>query len=146
MATRANIYIQDYDNNTKIWLYRHYDGYLTGCGCNLAKIIKQIEKTAGNWPNNLFSRLVTKLLNEKHRDRSIYEITDCQHGDIEYLYKITIQNEKFSIEAQKRNYNINRFITASGVLGSKDFRRFLTKSVIDMIKHYRRYRKERQYC
>jgi hypothetical protein len=37
MSTRTNILIKSGD--TKVWLYRHHDGYLSETGYNLASVL-----------------------------------------------------------------------------------------------------------
>lgn len=70
---------------TKIWLYRHYDGYLKETGYNLASCLCNSKN---------INEFMTKLLDQKHepttyRDAEpIYEFTTGMHGDIEYLYRI----------------------------------------------------------
>jgi hypothetical protein len=83
MSTRTNIYITS--RNTKIWLYRHYDGYPSETGYNLASCLCQSKS---------IDDFMLKLLDQKHeptmyRDaRPVYEFTTGMHGDIEYLYRI----------------------------------------------------------
>lgn len=83
MSTRTNIYITS--RNTKIWLYRHYDGYLKETGYNLASCLCQSKS---------IDDFMLKLLDQKHEPtmyreaKPIYEFTTGMHGDIEYLYRI----------------------------------------------------------
>ena len=83
MSTRSNILITN--NDTKIWLYRHYDGYLKEAGYNIASCLAQ---------STDLHEFMEQLLSQKHEPsmyreaRPIYEFTSGMHGDIEYLYKI----------------------------------------------------------
>jgi len=81
MSTRTNILIKSGD--TKIWLYRHMDGYLSETGYNLASTLAYCKG---------FKSFLDKLLNQKYEAtmyrsaQPIYEFTTEEHGDIEYLY------------------------------------------------------------
>ena len=78
MATRCNIQIND--QNTEIWLYRHYDGYPECTGDELEEVLKDVKpESAGQ---------LAELL--VHNFPSDYEYTTGQHGDIEYLYQIYV--------------------------------------------------------
>ena len=83
MSTRSNILITN--NDTKIWLYRHYDGYLKEAGYNIASCLAQ---------STDLHEFMGQLLSQKHEPsmyreaRPIYEFTSGMHGDIEYLYKV----------------------------------------------------------
>tara|TARA_Y100000401_G_scaffold65333_1_gene52062 strand:+ start:832 stop:1371 length:540 start_codon:yes stop_codon:yes gene_type:complete len=72
MGTRCNIRIKAGD--TKLWIYRHWDGYPAETGVDLARKLVNV-KTADEF--------IAKLLKD-----DAYEVTTEQHGDIEYLYKI----------------------------------------------------------
>ena len=84
MGTRANINLIHGDTN--IWLYRHYDGYLSETGYNLASLLIH---------NPNFKKFFNSLISQKYNANEInnaepvYEITNGRHGDIEYLYKFT---------------------------------------------------------
>ena len=83
MSTRSNILITN--NDTRIWLYRHYDGYLKEAGYNIASCLAQ---------SSDLHEFMAQLLSQKHEPsmyreaRPIYEFTSGIHGDIEYLYTI----------------------------------------------------------
>ena len=85
MSTRTNILITKGD--TKIWLYRHCDGYPRVTGYNLASCLAECGKMNG---------FLTLLLDQKDESTMyrpatpIYEFTTQMHGDIEYLYKIQL--------------------------------------------------------
>jgi len=81
MSTRANITIKN--GESKIILYRHYDGYPTNTGIDIANRIKRSRDT---------SALVSDFLDATFdsNDRKVYEITSEIHGDIEYDYEITV--------------------------------------------------------
>ena len=81
MSTRANININY--GETCVWIYSHYDGYLSHRGYDLISNLRH-SKNAKDF--------ITRLLNQKdgcdlYRDgRNTYELTSQEHGDIEYLY------------------------------------------------------------
>lgn len=78
MATRCNIQISDKD--TSLWIYRHWDGYPERTGEELRKFIKNLLPESAN-------ELADFLTGASG---SPYRYTECQHGDIEYLYQIYI--------------------------------------------------------
>jgi hypothetical protein len=88
MSTRTNILIKSGD--TKIWLYRHHDGYLSETGYNL---VSNLAHCTG------FKSFLDSLLSQKyeatmHREaRPIYEFTTEEHGDIEFLYSFEFDKE-----------------------------------------------------
>ena len=81
MSTRTNIIVKSGD--TKIWLYRHCDGYLSQTGYNLASCLIH---------NNGFKKFLNSLLKQEYEAtayrpaKPVYEFTTMRHGDIEYLY------------------------------------------------------------
>ena len=81
MSTRANININY--GETCIWIYSHYDGYLSHRGYDLISNLTH-SKNAKDF--------ITRLLSQKeepslYRDgRNTYELTSQEHGDIEFLY------------------------------------------------------------
>lgn len=77
MSTRANVIIRKGDRH--LIFYRHCDGYPKGLGVDLECCIN---------PYNPLETLFNIL-----EDCNL-EITDSIHGDIEYLYTITL-NEDF---------------------------------------------------
>ena len=70
MSTRANIVLQEKGHT--LWLYHHSDGYPSYLGWKLMQIM------------------------EKHKKDDGFEITKGQHGDIEYLYLIDIQDKEIA--------------------------------------------------
>tara|TARA_R100001530_G_scaffold46021_1_gene34604 strand:- start:50 stop:520 length:471 start_codon:yes stop_codon:yes gene_type:complete len=95
MSTRCNVVVKNGENN--VWLYRHYDGYLSEAGYNLACTML--------WSEG-FQDFIQKLLEQKNDPslyrsaNNIYEIS-CEHGDIEYLYEINFLD--FSATEEFRN-------------------------------------------
>ena len=94
MATRAHIRI--YYNDKSIMLYHHCDGYPEGIGSDLKKVVDEIYK------NDIFA--VNKLIKgELIANDSTYELTDCLHGDEEYVYVIDCRDK--TIKCFRRSWN-----------------------------------------
>lgn len=81
MGTRCNILLKN--GATKVWLYRHWDGYPSCTGADLARHIQKADGNAGTLLKNL---LTQERDNEPGRVE--YELTNDVHGDIEWLYVI----------------------------------------------------------
>jgi hypothetical protein len=92
MSTRTNIIVKN--GETKLFLYRHHDGYLAGAGADLAI---ELRKAGQNC-----TAFVAGLLGKQYEatsycgPRPIYEVTSELHGDIEYAYVV-----KFDRNQQK---------------------------------------------
>lgn len=84
MSTRSNILIQY--GSTKIYLYRHCDGYPAINGVDLADAIGKA-KSPGALVADLLSRRYEKQSYETEA-RPIYELTTDFHGDIEWAYVV----------------------------------------------------------
>lgn len=83
MSTRTNIVIRN--GKTKVYLYRHSDGYPACNGIDLAEAMAASKNVADLLVNLLSRRYeATKWRPEK----PIYEVTTDLHGDIEWIYVI----------------------------------------------------------
>lgn len=89
MGTRTNILIEN--GESRIWLYRHWDGYPSCTGKDLAEqlIADKFRATA----------FLASLLAKRHEQASyqsapssVYELTTALHGDIEWFYRIQWPN------------------------------------------------------
>ena len=84
MSTRSNIVVNYGDS--KIFIYRHWDGYLEATGYDIASTLIHHSN-----PNSFVRELLSKkedssfTRNAKYQ----YELTSEIHGDIEWLYTIT---------------------------------------------------------
>jgi len=100
MGTRANICLINEKDNTKKWLYRHWDGYPTETGNDVA--------TCFNIHNFNFNNIHTSLLNSRNietPDDKIYENTHCEHADIQWLYELIImQSGKLKFQVSEYVY------------------------------------------
>ena len=95
MSTRTNVLIECGD--TKLWLYRHHDGYLSETGYNLASILAN---------SDCYDTFICSLLEQKYdasicrNSEKIYEFSTGQHGDIEYLYSIKFIGKEVKFKAE----------------------------------------------
>lgn len=110
MATRCNIVIKDSINDSKITLYRHWDGYPAMTGADLVKhLVPALDAKNGG---RGFRAFVTSLITAKcggdgrDADKPQYEVTDQVHGDIEHLYE-------FSFNAGRANHHTSVAISHS---------------------------------
>lgn len=86
MSTRTNVYIEF--GKTRLFIYRHCDGYPAGAGADLAEklaaAVFNADKVAGR---GVAGRFVQQLLAARYDDgAAVYEVTTALHGDIEWLY------------------------------------------------------------
>lgn len=91
MSTRCNIIIED--QNQKITLYHHHDGYPEGVGLYLYNNIGEKIKT-GYWRATDVANMLIKS-----KDDDEYELTTGLHGDIEFLYTIDLMTRKITCQA-----------------------------------------------
>ena len=101
MSTRANIIIKD--KCSKLYFYRHSDGYPKGTMPTLEKFLKMVAD--GVIRNNVLhsSGWLIIIGNEEYAEYQTwkvgsYEPTDQIHSDIEYLYTIDLEKLKIKIE------------------------------------------------
>lgn len=87
MSTRANIVLQEKGHT--LWLYHHSDGYPSYLGWKLMQIMEKHKKDGDD---------IFDIANEMFKDKEDvgFEITKGQHGDIEYLYLIDIQDKEIT--------------------------------------------------
>ena len=83
MSTRCNVIIQDTDvRRRQVCAYRHCDGYPSGAGIELEYILK----TLASQSKLSFENIITELVTD-----GVFEFDGSGiHGDIEFLYTITI--------------------------------------------------------
>jgi hypothetical protein len=95
MSTRCNILIKS--EGADIYLYHHCDGYPTLCGVGTqlrilasAGAFTQMTRGANHLVKGNFERFAKKVNVSPELFRQCdYEITDMEHGDIEYLYTVS---------------------------------------------------------
>lgn len=78
MSTRCNIILKSGD--MQVYLYHHCDGYPSGVGAYLQKLIGH-KWEIYDWVNYLL----------KNTEDKGYEFTNMLHGDIEYCYVIDVE-------------------------------------------------------
>ena len=116
MSTRSNIVVNYGDS--KIFIYRHWDGYLEATGYDIASTLIHHSN-----PNSFVRALLSKKEDSSFTRAANYqyELTSEIHGDIEWLYTITFpqlffyQKDHFysdddifiNFEIKKRKYDTN---------------------------------------
>lgn len=109
MATRCNILLLFGDS--KVWIYRHWDGYPAVTGLDLAQRLAthMIDNKVLAGDSRLYLRptdFLTGLLTAK-RDGGDplpqYELTSCRHGDIEWQYTVRFSQgaDRLELHVQK---------------------------------------------
>ena len=117
MATRSNILITmlDQPDSTRVWIYRHWDGYpaVTG-GDLLRQLIDTQPKHHARymWPHYFATALLTTKRDEdptlggsfvQTHDKPQYELTNAEHGDIEHLYVFSFHADEPEIHHISRD-------------------------------------------
>lgn len=131
MSTRSNIYITGSKN--RVWIYRHHDGYPAGTGSDLARTLKKQPKLfndEASFLNNLLALRYEKASYEK-QPKAIFEITNDQHGDIEWLYKIKFIGKRVRINVSEYRLREEKWIE-HGLMSEKEFRSFVAKDLLAM--------------
>lgn len=105
MSTRANVQIikncAGGDAESIFWLYHHHDGYPRGLGASLLQTLNE-KGILGEGRNFTASGIATILLQTPEpiysdgNTKNEFELTTGMHGDIEYLYTITIHADGFT--------------------------------------------------
>jgi len=90
MSTRSQVKIISDDFNVPIYLYQHCDGYA------LYKIVKNaIVRGKDRWndPEYLARIIFSEMIKDSIMDDIGYGIGTSEHGDIEYLVTVNIDNQ-----------------------------------------------------
>ena len=82
MGTRANIKIVD--GVDTVWIYRHYDGYPSAVMPDLNQLVEALVE------DNVYKADEASSYLELNKN---YEMTECEHGDIEFLYTVNSKNK-----------------------------------------------------
>lgn len=86
MSTRANIFIRnDYDDNEKVVIYHHYDGYPEGVGKDLTCILQKFSKE--KHVNVSKEELANFICNS---DSNFRITTPFETADVEYIFEINL--------------------------------------------------------
>jgi hypothetical protein len=104
MSTRANITINNGDS--KIILYRHYDGYPTNTGIDILNRIKRSKHIS-----DLVSDFLTATMDWMTSPKKLYEITSEIHGDIEYDYEIKVPKYGYNFHHKDADGNYTNMPT-----------------------------------
>ena len=97
MSTRCNVVVKY--GQDELYFYRHSDGYPSSVLPSLEPLMDELRK--GGLRNNIsqFAGWIIVLGHEEYGSKKdgwkvgAYEPTTGQHGDIEYLYTIDLQEE-----------------------------------------------------
>lgn len=141
MATRSNVRISGGRGNA-LWLYRHWDGYPACNGACIARHLKLLAKGYAR-QHGTFAPLANALLAERFDahdgPRPVYQVTDGEHGDIEWLYEIECKGSRATITVTEITPSGER--TIHGKMSEVQFRTFVAKDVWETVKRMRAYRK-----
>lgn len=139
MSTRSNLHITG--KETKVWIYRHCDGYPAANGSDIAKHLKQARRSFGSQSCFLNSLLALRYEQQPYekKPRPIYEITDCEHGDIEWLYAIKFTGKTVEINVREYSFRQDAWVE-HGTMDAKEFRSFVAKDLVEMRKRIKAYR------
>jgi hypothetical protein len=108
MSTRANILIKD--SHDELWFYRHSDGYPEGTMPTLSEFMRRIVE--GEIRNNVSqaSGWLIVIGHEEYAEQrekyphiggwkvGAYEPTTGEHGDINYLYVVDLDEKTIEIQ------------------------------------------------
>jgi hypothetical protein len=101
MATRSNIIIKF--GSSKLYLYRHWDGYPAVTGADLVQKLRESKFNPKAFVNAL---LTEKRGGEGHdKDRAQYELTSEIHGDIQCLYRFEFA-EDYKVRLGEEAFNV----------------------------------------
>ena len=100
MSTRCNVIIKS--NGKEFILYHHFDGYPEGVGADLKEKLHIFTKDRSFF--NVMDFVNGLIKADEGKGSRGYELTDCIHGDIEYLYIID-----FDIR-ELETHSIDRFM------------------------------------
>ena len=89
MSTRSQVKLISSSFSTPIYLYQHYDGY------GLYKIVNNAISRKARWddPEYLTRIIFSEMIKNHIDDTTGYGIGTSQHGDIEYLVEVDIDNQ-----------------------------------------------------
>ena len=91
MSTRSNVLINLGD--TKLYLYRHCDGYPGANGADLAEKLIKHKNCGKAFINDLLAERYDAT--EYNPERPVWEVTTGLHGDIEWLYVFDMTDANF---------------------------------------------------
>ncbi len=90
MSTRANIFIRnDYDDDEKVIIYHHYDGYPEGVGKDLTRILHTFCQE--NHTTTSKEELARYICDS---DGDFHIMTPCVAIDAEYNYEINLTKRR----------------------------------------------------
>lgn len=130
MGTRCNIRITDTDGN-RLWLYRHWDGYASCTGVDIAQTLKKIPagwRDFGSLSNALLAKTYDPQPYDK-KPKHLYEVTTAEHGDIEWKYEIRFTKKGATIKVSEFDWKTDEWTTTTHT--EKQFRAYCAKELIE---------------
>lgn len=88
MSTRANIVV--YLGDSRVYLYRHCDGYLAECGADLLTHLRLSDGDGAEFLRAVCSQMYEKQ-SYQPAAKPVFEFTNGLHGDIEHAYFIRFE-------------------------------------------------------
>jgi hypothetical protein len=134
MATRSNLRV--IGKETKVWIYRHWDGSPAGNGADLAKALKKSAKWKGAREDQFLNTILALRSEQQSYEtepRRIYEVTTGEHGDIEWLYILKFTAKRVTVEVRERRLLEDKWV-GHGILSEGEFRAFVTQDIRAMRK------------
>ena len=109
MGTRCNIRITY--GNTNVYIYRHWDGYLSETGKDVYEKLQQSRVKEYNLGAQEEAQKVNiiNFINSFLHD-NCYELTTGVHGDIEYMYHFEFNDASLITHLTVYQYNENRSV------------------------------------
>lgn len=90
MSTRSNILVEY--GATKIYLYKHHDGYLAGTG---RAILDHLNAPRFKHSHQGVNTFIASLLTDGEQE---FEITSDWHSDIEFAYRVIFADDGSSVK------------------------------------------------
>ena len=89
MATRCNLIVKE--GKTRVYLYRHWDGYPAECGAVIATALAAAKGNVNSFMVNLLANQYEATAHSPAQP--MYEFTNDLHGDVEYVYEINFNRD-----------------------------------------------------
>lgn len=143
MGTRSNILVSD-TNGNKLWIYRHWDGYASETGVDIAQTLKKLKKNYSQEFAGLVNALLAKRYGQEPHEkapRRIYEVTEGEHGDIEWKYEIRFTKKGAVIKVSEFGWKNDEWVTTS--FTEKQFRAYCAKELAEARKRIQDIKRKR---
>ena len=111
MSTRSNTVIKDMETGIEAYLYRHFDGYISGAGVEQAGYVNLMQK-------EMQHPTIEAVEDWYIKNGDGYEETSGIHGDVEYIYVLELNGPKSKFNL--RAFETKLFATNGGKSAVKD--------------------------